>query len=84
MIKESWVRKEGCPATEFHFLPPENQDLEAPGSRLRPGGWEGCDNGHIVIALTLCARLCAKYPYYTHFKDEEAEVLGDLPRGIYS
>lgn len=35
MIRESREEKGGCPATESGSLPPENEDLEAPGSRLK-------------------------------------------------
>lgn len=34
-IRESREEKGGCPATESGSLPPENEDLEAPGSRLK-------------------------------------------------
>lgn len=35
VIKKSWMRKKGCPATESASLPPENTDLEVSGSRLK-------------------------------------------------
>ena len=35
VIKKSWMKKEGCPATESNSLPPENKVLEASDSRLK-------------------------------------------------
>lgn len=76
MIIESRTRKGGDFAPESSSLPPENEALEAPGSRLKEGG----DHSHMMTASDTVGRPYATYPrHHTHFKDEEAKALGDLP-----